>query len=72
MKITVDISEEEVGLIREFLAATKEVTLSSHGPLNMQKLASMLLQDVALMVQRPGSWEGANMAQVMSSHGYSL
>jgi hypothetical protein len=32
----------------------------------------MLLQDVALMMQRPGSWEGANMAQVMSSHGYSL
>ena len=72
MKITVDISEEEVGLIRLFLASTREVTFSTHGQLNMQKLASMLLQDVALMVQRPGSWEGANMAQVMSSHGYSL
>jgi hypothetical protein len=44
----------------------EEVTLSSHGPLDMPKLAAMLLQDVALMVQRPGSWEGANMAQVMS------
>lgn len=70
MKITVDISEEEVDLIRLFLASTREVTFSTHGPLNMQKLASMLLQDVALMVQRPGSWEGSNMAQVMSSHGY--
>jgi hypothetical protein len=72
MKITVDISDADVELIREFLATTKTVTASTHGPLDMRKLTTMLLEDVALMVERPGSWEGANMAQVMSSHGYSL
>lgn len=44
--------------------------LNSHGALDLAKLVAMLLEDVALMIQRPGSWEGANMMQVMASHGY--
>lgn len=32
----------------------------------------MLMQDVAYAVRRPGSWEGANMIQVLMSHGYSI
>ena len=72
MKITVTISDADADLIRLFLAATKDVTASTHGPLDMQKLAEMLLEDVALSVRRPGSWEGSNMAQVMSSHGYNF
>jgi hypothetical protein len=72
MKITVNISDADAELIRRFLATTRSVTASSHGPLDMQKLAAMLLEDVALMVRRPGSWEGANMGTVMQSHGYGL
>ena len=72
MKITLTIPDADADLIRQFIAATQEVTASSHGPLDMQKLTAMLLEDVALMVRRPGSWEGSNMAQVMSSHGYEL
>ena len=70
MKIIVNISDADAALIREFLASTREVTASTHGPLDMKKLTVMLLEDVALMVRRPGSWEGANMWQVMYSHGY--
>jgi phage FluMu protein gp41 len=70
MKITVEISEADAELIRHFLATTREVTFCTHGPLDMRKLTQMLLEDVALMVRRPGSWEGSNMEQVMSSHGY--
>lgn len=72
MKITIEIPESDAALIRQFLAATQQVTCATHGPLDMEKLTTMLLEDVALMVRRPGSWEGANMAQVMQSHGYGL
>lgn len=72
MKLTVTISDADADLIRQFLAATKNVTASTHGPLDMPKLTAMLLEDVALMVRRPGSWEGSNMAQVVSSHGYDF
>jgi len=70
MKITVTIADDDAELIRLFLAATQGVTASTHGALDMRKLAIMLLEDVALMVRRPGSWEGSNMAAVLNSHGY--
>ena len=30
------------------------------------------MQDVALTISRPGSWEGANMRQVLTAHGYEI
>lgn len=72
MKITVTIPDSDANLIRQFLAATKGVTTTTHGQLDMPKLTALLLEDVALMVRRPGSWEGSNMATVMQSHGYEL
>jgi hypothetical protein len=44
---------------------------NTHGKLDPAKLVTMLLEDVAMCVSRAGSWEGANMAQVLSSHGYN-
>lgn len=43
---------------------------STHGPLTVEKLATLLLEDVALTMRRPGWWEGANMATVLGSRGY--
>jgi len=58
--------------ILAFLASTEcDGDSCSHGKLELPTLVRMLLQDVALMVHRPGSWEGNNMAQVMASHGYT-
>lgn len=70
-KFTVDVSEEDLKLIERGLLRMNRSDGNSHGPLDVQRLAGMLMEDVALAVRRPGSWEGANMSQV-TSHGYPL
>jgi hypothetical protein len=45
---------------------------TTHGALTVQKLLAMLAEDAGLVISRPGSWEGANMEQVFSSHGYQF
>ena len=71
MKLRIDIREEDAALIETILGIEPEFG-STHGPLTMKRLAEMLLEDVALAVRRPGSWEGANMDQVLRSHGYKI
>lgn len=70
MKIALELSDDQAELIQQFLEATAASDANTHGALTMEILALMLLEDVALMVRRPGSWEGANMSTVMASHGY--
>ncbi len=43
----------------------------THGVLTPEGLLEMLAQDVAMVETRPGSWEGAGMAQVLAAHGYN-
>ena len=43
---------------------------NTHGPLDISGLLSMLAEDAAMTNSRPGSWEGANMQNVLDSHGY--
>lgn len=71
-KFTVDVSEEDLKLIERALLRMNHSDGNSHGPLDVHRLAGMLLQDVALAVRRPGSWEGTNMSQVLFGHGYPL
>lgn len=42
----------------------------THGPLTVESLINMLLEDVKMTATRPGCWEASNMAKVLSSHGY--
>lgn len=70
MKLRIEIRDEDAASIRELLEAVNRSDFNSHGQLTIQRLAEMLLEDVALAVRRPGSWEGANMWQVLHSHGY--
>jgi hypothetical protein len=71
MQITVNVSVRDLELIQIFLDTTQGRTDGcTHGQLDLARLVNMLLQDVALMMRRPGSWEGSNMTQVMQSHGY--
>jgi hypothetical protein len=72
IEVTVVLSGADAELIREFLKTTQGTLFSSHGPLDLTRLAGMLLEDVALMMRRPGSWEGSNMERVMFCHGYEL
>jgi hypothetical protein len=69
-KIEIEISQEDAELIKEFLELRGQSERSSHGNLTLETLTKMLLEDVALAVRRPGSWEGSNMNQVLNSHGY--
>lgn len=72
LQVELDIAEATREDVEAFIAATqaREDLFSTHGPLDVATLLEMLLEDVGLMVSRPGSWEGANMANVMASHGY--
>jgi hypothetical protein len=72
MKIEIEISDQDAELIEQFMDENQNETGNTHGPLDMIILAGMLLEDVALAVRRPGSWEGSNMSQVLCSHGYRV
>jgi hypothetical protein len=45
---------------------------TSHGPLTVEGLLTMLAEDCGDVVTRPRSSEGENMAQVLTSHGYEI
>jgi len=70
--ISVAVPLQDLESINRFLATTHDESVCPYQRLDLPRLAAMLLEDVALMVRRPGSWEGSNMAQVMASHGYSF
>ncbi|MEW5891248.1 MAG: hypothetical protein AB1768_19945 [Pseudomonadota bacterium] len=68
-----DIAATLVGLVavcNESHEAREGAT--THGKLTVASLLSMLAEDAAMVMRRPGSWEGANMAQVLQSHGYDV
>lgn len=76
-EIMIQISDEALASLEELAARCANSHalrdgFTSHGPLTVAMLIAMLAEDVVLVVTRPGSWEGANMAQVLSSHGYEV
>jgi hypothetical protein len=74
MKITIEISDDDAVHISKLLdlMALNGGEHNSHGTLTIKSLAEMLMQDVALAHRRPESWEGANMTDVLTSHGYEV
>jgi hypothetical protein len=72
MKIKIVIPDDVAMHLNAFLqrAALYDDQPTSHGKLTVESLAEMLMEDVALAIRRPGSWEGANMSRVLESHGY--
>lgn len=72
-KITVEISERTAASLDRLMHELgRENEYASHGPLDVARLVAMLLEDAALVIDRPGSWEGAKMADLLTSHGYRL
>jgi len=58
-----------------FGQAVKELRLTYPGTdqrVTAKALLEILKEDVVLAVERPGSWEGANMHQVLRCHGFWL
>lgn len=73
MKITVEISDAMAADInRVIILVNNSGGSNTHGVLGFETLTAMLLHDVAMVVRRPGSWEGAGMAQILASHGYEV
>lgn len=76
-RITIQVSEATAASLRELAkrcvaANACSDSFTSHGPLTVASLLAMLAEDAGMVVTRPGSWEGANMAQVFISHGYEV
>ncbi|WP_046869310.1 hypothetical protein [Microvirga massiliensis] len=72
MKLKIEISDEQAQTIQRILDSVNDGREfpGTHGKLTIEGLIQMLLADVEMVHTRPGSWEGANMAQVLTSHGY--
>jgi hypothetical protein len=76
--VTVPIPTETEGLVLRAIAtanARREgavPTGGTDGALTMEVLVFLLLEDVAYTQSRPGSWEGAGMANVLFAHGYDV
>ena len=76
-QFTIEVNNDTASALHELagrctLAHKHNGGYSSHGVLNVPSLLKMLADDAAMVITRPGSWEGANMAQVLSSHGYEV
>lgn len=72
VQIELEIADEAQADVEAFMAAThtRADLFSTHGALDLATLLEMLLEDVALMVSRPGSWEAVAIGRVMAAHGY--
>jgi len=76
-RITITIDDDTFVVLAELakdctVADSTRNGATSHGALTPSKLLTMLAEDAAMVISRPGSWEGSNMAQVFSSHGYEV
>ena len=76
-QISIEVSAETARLLEELATRCAEADqdsngFTSHGPLTIDGLVSMLVEDAAMVIDRPGSWEGANMARVFACHGYDV
>lgn len=72
MTITVEISDDDAMYINRVIDLANMSDANTHGTLSLEQLTKMLLEDVAMVVRRPGCWEATNMAQVLTSHGYEI
>ncbi|CAH1696602.1 hypothetical protein CHELA1G11_40163 [Hyphomicrobiales bacterium] len=76
-RIEIEISEAEAALLEQLAARCSEINkeregATSHGELTVEGLITMLTEDAATVIRRPGSWEGSNMHTVLTAHGYDV
>ncbi len=71
IQVTAKVSAETFDLVREFVAQNAGNTDSSHGPMSLELLIRLLLDDVAAAMRDGGNtWQGCHMALVLREHGY--
>jgi hypothetical protein len=68
--VHVELPAETAKLVNKFIFRNQH-TRNSHGPMNLNRLVTMLLEDVAETTRGDEtSWRGAHMSLVVSEHGY--
>lgn len=70
-KIELEIDDATARTLGELIDLSAS-EFNTHGPLTIHSLLLMLIEDLCLAMERPGSWEGSNMANVMLGHGYGV
>jgi len=76
--ITIELSKEDSANLAELTRRCVDADqarngATTHGPLeSAADLLTMLAQDAAMVIRRPGSWEGAGMARLLAGHGYEV
>lgn len=45
---------------------------TTHGALSLADLLALLIEDAAMVIDRPGSWEGEAIRQILMRHGYEI
>jgi len=73
--ITIDMPDYTIAQLTELAQLCTQANrtskgMTTHGDLTVPTLLTMLAEDATMVIRRPGSWEGANMVHVLSSHGY--
>lgn len=76
-RITIEVSDQDKEQLEELVKLCNRIDgiregATTHGPLTVPRLLAMLAEDAALVLRRPGSWEGATMHQLLTSHGYEV
>jgi hypothetical protein len=64
------MSPETERLVRKLVLQNTNNTRCTHGPMSVEKLITMLLEDVAAAMRDGNTWQGGHMALVLSEHGY--
>ncbi len=76
-RISIDILDMKAANFRELATSCTQSNkpregVTSHGDLTPSKLLAMLAEDAGMVISRPGSWECANLDQVLFSHSYEV
>jgi hypothetical protein len=66
--LTIEYSESDAKEIAKLLQGMRDPW--SDEPMTLDKIVATLVEDIAIASDRPGSWEGHNMNQVLISHGW--
>jgi hypothetical protein len=69
IRITVTLLIDDVMLINKFISINQH-NKNTHGPMSLDKLVTMWLEDVAAAVKDNTTWRGGHAALVLGEHGY--
>jgi hypothetical protein len=67
--LSVTLPADTAALVQEFISHNQHSN-NSHGPMTLETLVRLWLEDVSAAVRDADTWQGAHAALVLSCHGY--